>query len=101
VVEGKLGKQLFSVRGPGTKTAPVNPDKPPPFGPGNPAEVGRYQIPFDMLAHWHEVGMVMQATNIVEGSHDPSFYLEVASRLEEADSDKVQAWPNTVAPANS
>ncbi len=106
----KLGDQRFSVRGPGTKTES---DDPPPFGPADPAEVGRYQQQdakgpkagpgiMRILDHWMNVGTVIQATNIDDGvAYDPSFYLEVQSLLEDADSDAVVPWPTTVKPGSS
>ena len=48
------------------------------------------------------IGTVVQATNIDDGKdYDPEFYLEVESLLDDADSDKVQPWPNTVKPSDS
>jgi hypothetical protein len=110
-----LADQRFSMRGPGTKTTA---QKPPPFGPANPGEVGRYQQQVDpkgkptgpgimrILDHWMEIGTVIQATNIdpaTEGAaadveYDPSFYLEVQSHLSDdpKESDAVVPWPNTV-----
>lgn len=109
VVDGKtLPDQRFSVRGPGTKTELEKGQSPPPFGPNDPAEVGRFQETQDaakepgiirILDHWMNIGTVIQATRIDDGTdYDPSLYLEVASKLDDADSDSVQPWPNTVPP---
>lgn len=104
----KLPDQRFSVRGPGTKTELPAGKDPPPFGPGEPAEVGRYQKRKDgpgirrILDHWMEIGTVIQATNIDDDvQYDPSYYLEVQSQLDDADSDAVQLWPNTVPPGST
>ncbi len=109
----KLGDQRFSVRGPGTKTQTAQGQDPPPFGPAVPGEVGRYQEQpatgpdagegiMRILDYWMDIGTVIQATNIDDGTdYDPSFYLEVRSRLEDEDSDKVHPWPNTVKPGES
>lgn len=99
-----LGEQRFSVRGPGTKTEPLAGEATPKIGPAQPAEVGRYQQQpatgtgagpgiMRILEHWMKIGTVIQATNIDDGvNYDPDFYLEVQSRLEDADSDPVQPW---------
>lgn len=110
----KLPDQRYFVRGPGTKTSASNP---PPFGPANPAEVGRYQqSPKDaqgkatnagisrILDNWMKIGTVIQATNIDEpkNEYDPNSYLEVGSLFGTAEdtSDEVVLWPNTVAPGD-
>ncbi|MEM9454975.1 MAG: LodA/GoxA family CTQ-dependent oxidase [Myxococcota bacterium] len=104
---GDLGRQRFSIRGPGTKTRPTDPDNPPPYGPGDPAKVGRYQETPEgaestdpgiarILDHWMDIGVVIQATNINDGhTYDPSHYLEVESKLDEVNdevNDEVQPW---------
>ncbi|KIG12147.1 Lysine-epsilon oxidase [Enhygromyxa salina] len=97
-------RQRYSMRGPFTKTAPINPSDPPPFGPGNPAEVGRYQKTpkgqastdagvARILDHWMNIGVIIQASNIDDGgTYDPAHYLEVESRLDDEPSDAVQPW---------
>ncbi len=104
-----LGEQRFSVRGEGTKTSSPNP---PQVGPQDAAEVGRYQQQpptgkgagpgiMRILDHWMNIGTVIQATNIDDGvPYDPTFFLEVMSRLEDKDSDGVMPWPTNV-PAGS
>ena len=100
-----LGEPWFSVRGPGTKTELPAGVEASPYGPANPAEVGRYQQqkPDEgpgisrILDNWMKIGTVIQATNI-DGEFDPNFYLEVESRLDDEPSDSVQPWPNTVRP---
>lgn len=54
-----------------------------------------------ILDNWMKIGTVIQATNIDDGgAYDPSYYLEVQSKLsnEDKDSDAVRLWPNTVRP---
>lgn len=110
----QLPEQRYSIRGPGTKTSLPNP---PPFGPADPSEVGRYQSEVDaqgnptgpgisrILDNWMKIGTVIQASNIDEPKHpyDPSFFLEVASLFGDAEttSDEVVPWPNTVPPGGS
>jgi hypothetical protein len=108
VKDGKtLPRQVFSVRGPGTKTELAPGQTPPPFGPADPAEVGRYQSQTNgpgiarILDNWMKIGTVIQSTNInnfVNCDPPVPLYLEVQSLLPDTDSDTVQPWPNTVRP---
>lgn len=107
-------RQRFSIRGQFTRTEPLDPNHPPKFGPGNPAEVGRYQQTppgqegsdpgiSRILDHWMNIGVVMQATNIDgDGYADLQHaYLEVGSKLEEDEkhpSDAVQPWDKNRVP---
>lgn len=78
---GTLDRQRFSIRGAGTAS-------------DDPSSQGRYQQYIDFLHHWPEVGTVLQATQIdtVEGQFQDDWYLEVASQLDDSNSD-VQPWP--------
>ena len=90
VKDKALGKQRFSVRGPGTIPNP----------PDNEQQVGRYQERLDMITHWSKIGVVIQATQITSGGpYDPNTYLEVESQLQDDPEDyPVKVWPTTVAP---
>lgn len=77
VVDGRLPPQRYSVRGEGTAAK-------------NPANQGRYQQRIDMIKNWPKIGVVMQGTAIEGGEYDPSWYLEVQSRL---DQPEVEPWP--------
>ena len=79
--DGNLDVQRYSVRGPGT-------------GSVDPSSQGRFQQYIDFVHHWPEVGTVLQATQIdtVEGKFADDWYLEVQSRLGDANS-LVEPWP--------
>jgi hypothetical protein len=79
---GRLTRQRYSVRGPGTET-------------DDPGQQGRFQKYIDFVLHWPEVGVVIQATQIddtEDGQFRDDWYLEVRSRLESEDLD-VGPWP--------
>lgn len=78
---GALDRQRLSVRGPGTASS-------------DPSSQGRFQEYIDFVLHWPDVGTVLQATQIdtVDGTFKDDWYLEVASRFDDQNSD-VQPWP--------
>jgi len=68
-----LPSQRYSVRGPGT--LPKS---------GNLDDAGRFWRYNDMLVHWQDIGVILQATNIDDGRqhlYQKDWYLEVESRL--------------------
>jgi len=87
VVNGELGTPRYSVRGPGT--FPESEDL---------SNAGRFWMYNDMLVHWHEIGVIMQATNIDDGrasQYRADQYLEVQSQLEDGPDElaEVHGWP--------
>lgn len=80
VVDGKPGKWVYSVRGPGTDTNDL-------------ASVCTFQKGADSLTRWSLIGVVLQGSAIVAnggGRYSDELYLETGSRL---DQPPVVAWP--------
>ena len=77
VRDGKLGSQLYSLRGKGTES-------------DNPQDQGRYQNRLDMLENWPRIGVVIQGSAIDDGSYSSDYYLEVESQL---DTPELPPWP--------
>ncbi|MCH8308913.1 MAG: LodA/GoxA family CTQ-dependent oxidase [Chloroflexi bacterium] len=77
VRNGKLGSQLYSLRGKGTES-------------DNPQDQGRYQNRLDFLENWTRIGVVIQGTAIDGGSYSSDYYLEVESQL---DTPELPPWP--------
>lgn len=74
-----LPAQRYSIRGPGTM-----PEENTPTDAYDLANAGRFWNYNDMLVHWQDIGVIIQATNIDDGReslYDPSWYLEVESLL--------------------
>lgn len=81
--QAELARQRWSVRGPGT-------DSP------KPENWGRFQVRRDMLDHWQDIGVVIQAPAIeLPGSSLPAtWYLETASLLRDTGHTPVEDFPN-------
>ena len=78
VVDGKLGKQRYSLRGRGTES-------------DNPANQGRYQDRLDIIRNWSKIGFIIQGSAIDgDVAYDKDQYLEVESLLDEHE---VVPWP--------
>lgn len=97
---GALDFQRYSVRGDGTN-AYWKDGKIVPFDQGTVSErVGRYQQYIDFVDNWHNVGIVMQGTNIDQTGKQPiavdlikDYFLEVESNFIADDSNKVVPGP--------
>jgi hypothetical protein len=78
VIDGRLGPQRYSIRGPGTASDDL----------GN---AGRYQNLIDIVLNWHRIGFVIQGSAIAgETPYSPDVYLEVASQLQDPE---ITPWP--------
>ncbi|MCP4247517.1 MAG: hypothetical protein GY778_10755, partial [bacterium] len=62
VANGELGNPRYSVRGPGTMPGVNSPSD--RYDLSNAGRFWRYN---DMLVHWQDIGVIMQATNIDDG----------------------------------
>lgn len=88
-----LPAQRYSVRGPGTM-----PGENTPTDSNDLANAGRFWQYDDMLVHWQDIGVILQATNIDDGREDlysNDWYLEVESRLPDGPPELAdpQPWP--------
>lgn len=76
---GDLPAQRYSVRGPGTFPGINSPEDQHDL-----ANAGRFWEYKDMLTHWNEIGVIVQATVIDDGKEYPDdVYLEVQSQLKD------------------
>ena len=90
--EPTLPPQRYSVRGPGTM----------PEG-NDLANAGRFTSYNDMLVHWQDIGVILQATQIADGReevYESDWYLEVQSRLEDGPAALAEPapWPMVSGP---
>jgi hypothetical protein len=88
-----LPAQRYSVRGPGTM-----PGKNTDGDSADLADAGRFWNYNDMLIHWQDIGVILQATNIDDGRQSlyaTDWYLEVESRLPDGPAELAppQPWP--------
>lgn len=83
VVDGKLGEQRYSIRGPGATSKDLG-------------TTGRYQNLEDMVLNWHHIGIVVQGSAIAgDGTFSKDQFLEVEGQLDEPE---VVPWPmNSIA----
>jgi len=89
--DGELPAQRYSVRGPGTYPGINGPDDRHDL-----ADAGRFWEYRDMLSHWNEIGVVVQATIIDDNRDYPDdVYLEVESQLKDGPPELAdpQPWP--------
>lgn len=91
--EAALPPQRYSVRGPGTM-----PGENSSSDRADLANTGRFWRYNDMLVHWQDIGVILQATNIDdgrEGVYRDDWYLEVESRLADGPAELAdpQPWP--------
>ena len=77
MVNGKLPAQRYSIRGMGTESE-------------NSAVAGRFHDRMDMIKKWHRIGIIVQGTAVDGGDFPADVYLEVESRLDQADP---APWP--------
>lgn len=87
--------QRFSVRGAGTKSDGVTGHSGLEDAYDSPSmQVGRFQQKKNMVLHWHEIGVVMQSTQIEDFPYeDKDIYLEVQSQFEHDESNMVEPFP--------
>lgn len=88
-----LPAQRYSVRGPGTM-----PGRNSPSDGADLANAGRFWKYNDMLVHWQDIGVIIQATNIDDGRgglYEDDWYLEVESQLGDRPAELAapHAWP--------
>jgi hypothetical protein len=78
VHDGRLGQQLYSVRGAGTYADDLS-------------DAGRYQELIDIVINWHRIGFVVQGS-VIDGDqrYTSDQFLEVASQLDEPE---ITPWP--------
>jgi hypothetical protein len=77
MVNGKLPAQRYSIRGTGTESE-------------NSAVAGRFHDRMDMIKKWHRIGVIVQGLAVDGGDYPADVYLEVESRLDQADP---APWP--------